>query len=297
MSKNTLAYTLLVAATFVWSANFIVGKLLTLFQVPPLSLNFYRWFIVWFVILPFTYKEISTKFFVIKENIGLFIILGITGISVFNSVVYFALNYTQVINAVLMISVIPVTVIFLSSILKIEKFNLFQLLGLVVSLTGVLIIISKADVNKILSLSFNKGDIWMLVAVFSWALYSTLLKKRKLPFTHLSLLQIFITIGLVFLVPQYLGEHFTGKEINFNKAFFLILAFVVIFPSVFAFYAWQKAIELIGPNRSSIFLHLMPLFGAIMAIIIFKEKFEMYHFIGAGFIVSGIYLSNQKNND
>ena len=297
MSKNTLAYTLLVAATFVWSANFIVGKLSTLFQVPPLSLNFYRWFIVWFVILPFTYKEISTKFFVIKENIGLFIILGITGISVFNSVVYFALNYTQVINAVLMISVIPVIVIFLSSILKIEKFNLFQLLGLVVSLTGVLIIISKADLNKILSLSFNKGDIWMLVAVFSWALYSTLLKKRKLPFTHLSLLQIFITIGLVFLVPQYLGEHFTGKEINFNKAFFLILAFVVIFPSVFAFYAWQKAIELIGPNRSSIFLHLMPLFGAIMAIIIFKQKFEMYHFIGAGFIVSGIYLSNQKNND
>ena len=297
MFKNALAYTLLVAAMFVWSANFIVGKLSTLFQVPPLSLNFYRWFIVWFVILPFTYKEISTKFFVIKENIGLFIILGITGISVFNSVVYFALNYTQVINAVLMISVIPVTVIFLSSILKIEKFNLFQLLGLVVSLTGVLIIISKADVNKILSLSFNKGDIWMLVAVFSWALYSTLLKKRKLPFTHLSLLQIFITIGLVFLVPQYLGEHFTGKEINFNKAFFLILAFVVIFPSVFAFYAWQKAIELIGPNRSSIFLHLMPLFGAIMAIIIFKEKFEMYHFIGAGFIVSGIYLSNQKNND
>jgi len=295
--KNALAYTLLVAAMFVWSANFIVGKLSTLFQVPPLSLNFYRWFIVWFVILPFTYKEISTKFFVIKENIGLFIILGITGISVFNSVVYFALNYTQVINAVLMISVIPVIVIFLSSILKIEKFNLFQLLGLVVSLTGVLIIISKADLNKILSLSFNKGDIWMLVAVFSWALYSTLLKKIKLPFTHLSLLKIFITIGLVFLVPQYLGEHFTGKEINFNKAFFLILAFVVIFPSVFAFYAWQKAIELIGPNRSSIFLHLMPLFGAIMAIIIFKEKFEMYHFIGAGFIVSGIYLSNQKNND
>ena len=294
MSKNTLAYTLLVAATFVWSANFIVGKLSTLFQVPPLSLNFYRWFIVWFVILPFTYKEISTKFFVIKENIGLFIILGITGISVFNSVVYFALNYTQVINAVLMISVIPVIVIFLSSILKIEKFNLFQLLGLVVSLTGVLIIISKADLNKILSLSFNKGDIWMLVAVFSWALYSTLLKKRKLPFTHLSLLQIFITIGLVFLVPQYLGEHFTGKELNFNKAFFLILAFVVIFPSVFAFYAWQKAIELIGPNRLSIFLHLMPLFGAIMAIVIFKEKFEMYHFIGAGFIVSGIYLSKRK---
>ena len=295
MSRNTLAYTLLVAATFVWSANFIVGKLSTLFQVPPLTLNFYRWVLVWFLILPFTYKEILTKIPEIKKNIGLLLILGFTGVSVFNSVVYYALNFTQVINAVLMISIIPVTVIFLSSILKIEKFNVFQLLGLMVSLTGVLVIISKADVNKILSLTFNKGDLWMLVAVFSWALYSTLLKKRKLPFKGLTLLQIFITIGLFFLFPQYLSEHLTGKEVNFNKAFFLILAFVAIFPSIFAFYAWNKSIELIGANRSSIFLHLMPLFGAIMAMVIFKEKFEIYHFIGAGFIVTGIYLSNRKH--
>tara|TARA_B110000211_G_scaffold145978_1_gene166492 strand:- start:2087 stop:2974 length:888 start_codon:yes stop_codon:yes gene_type:complete len=294
LSKNTLAYSLLVTATFVWSANFIVGKLSTLFQVPPLTLNFYRWVLVWFLILPFTYKEILTKRLKIKKNIGLLIILGITGVSVFNSVVYFALNFTQVINAVLMISIIPVIVIFLSSILKIEKFNLFQLLGLIVSLTGVLAIIFQADLNKILSLVFNKGDLWMLVAVLSWATYSTLLKKRKLPFKGLSLLQILITIGLFFLLPQYLGEHFIGKEVTFNKAFFLILAFVAIFPSIFAFYAWNKSIELIGANRASIFLHLMPLFGAIMAVVIFNEKFEMYHFIGAGFIVTGIYLSNRK---
>ena len=296
MSKNAIAYTLLVAATFVWSANFIVGKFATLFQVPPLSLNFYRWTIVWILLLPFTYKEIFSKIDEVKKNIGLFIILGITGVSIFNSVVYFALNYTQVINALLMISVIPVTVIFLSSIIKVEKFNFLQLLGLIVSLVGVVTIITNADINKILSLSFNKGDIWMLVAVFSWALYSTLLKKRNLPFTQLSLLQIFVTIGLFFLFPQFVGEQMAGKEITYNKAFFLILTFGVFFPSMFAFYAWQKAIEVIGPNRSSIFLHLMPLFGAIMAILIFKEKFELYHFIGAAFIISGIYLSNQKKS-
>jgi len=294
LSKNSLAYSLLVAATFVWSANFIVGKLSTLFQVPPLTLNFYRWVLVWFLILPFTYKEILIKIPEIKKNIGLLLILGITGVSIFNSVVYFALNFTQVINAVLMISIIPVVVIFLSSILKIEKFNLFQLLGLIVSLTGVLAIISQAELNKILSLVFNKGDLWMLVAVLSWATYSTLLKKRKLPLKGLSLLQILITIGLFFLLPQYLGEHFIGKEVNFNKAFFLILFFVAIFPSIFAFYAWNKSIELIGANRSSIFLHLMPLFGAIMAVVIFEEKFEIYHLIGAAFIVTGIYLSNRK---
>ena len=167
MSKNALAYTLLVAATFIWSANFIVGKLSTLFQVPPLTLNFYRWFLVWLLLLPFTYKEILTNIPAIKKNIGMFTILGFTGVSIFNSVVYFALNFTQVINAVLMISIIPVIIIFLSSIIKIEKFNIFQLLGSIISLVGVLAIISRADFNKILSLSFNQGDLCMLVAVFS----------------------------------------------------------------------------------------------------------------------------------
>jgi len=294
VSKNSIAYTLLVAATFVWSANFIVGKFATLFEVPPLSLNFYRWVIVWLLLLPFTAKSLIEKYDEIKKNFGLFVIMGITGVSVFNSVVYFALNFTQVINAVLMISVIPVAVIFLTSFFRVEKFNIFQLLGLIISLVGVVSIISKGSLNTILSLSFNKGDLWMLVAVFSWALYSTLLKKRSLPFTQFELLQIFVTIGLFFLLPQYLAEHYIGKEINYNKAFFSILAFVVIFPSIFAFYAWQKAIEIIGPTRSSIFLHLMPLFGAIMAIVIFRETFELYHFIGAGFIISGIYLSNLK---
>ncbi len=294
MSKNALAYTLLVAATFIWSANFIVGKLSTLFQVPPLTLNFYRWFLVWLLLLPFTYKEILTNIPAIKKNIGMFTILGFTGVSIFNSVVYFALNFTQVINAVLMISIIPVIIIFLSSILKIEKFNIFQLLGSIISLVGVLAIISRADFNKILSLSFNQGDLWMLVAVFSWSIYSTLLKKRKLPFKGLTFLQICVTFGLFFLFPQFLGEYLIGKEVVFNKAFFLILAFVAIFPSIFAFYAWNKSVELIGANRSSIFGHLMPLFGAIMAMVIFKERLEMYHLIGAGFIVTGIYLSNRK---
>ena len=103
-----------------------------------------------------------------------------------------------------------------------------------------------------------------------------------------------VTVGLIFLVPQYLYEQSIGLELNMNKAFFIILIYVVIFPAIAAYYCWQKAIELIGPNRSAMFIQLMPLFSAIMAILIFKEKFQFYHFIGAAFIISGIYLSNRK---
>ena len=103
-----------------------------------------------------------------------------------------------------------------------------------------------------------------------------------------------VSIGLIFLVPQFLYEQSTGLDFKINKPFIFILLYVVIFPAIAAYYCWQKAIELIGPNRSAMFIQLMPLFSALMAIIIFKEKFQLYHFIGAAFIVSGIYLSNRK---
>jgi drug/metabolite transporter (DMT)-like permease len=292
--KKYLAYILLVCTTLIWSVNFIIGKFAYLFEVPPLSLNFLRWALVWLILFPFTYKEIFLNIKLIKQNIIYLTILAITSVSAFNSLVYLALNYTQAIDTILMISIIPVFVLFLSSILGIEKFNFFQLLGLIVSFIGVLIIFSNADLSKIINLNFNKGNGWMLVAVFCWALYSSLLKKKKLPFSTLGLVEILATIGLIFLIPQFIGEQMYGKEIKFNKAFFLILSFVTLFASIGAYYCWNKAIEIIGPNRASIFLHLMPVFGVILAIVLLKEKFQLYHFIGATFIVSGIYLSNRK---
>ena len=207
---------------------------------------------------------------------------------------YLSLNFTQVINAVLMLAAIPPMIIIFSSLMKIEKTNIFQLSGLFLSIFGVATIISNADIQKIISLSFNKGDIWMLVCVLSWSLYSTLLKKNKFQLSQFSLIQIMVTVGLIFLVPQFLYEKSIGLDIKINKASILILFYVVIFPAIAAYYCWQKAIELIGPNRSSMFIQLMPLFSAIMAIIIFKEKFQLFHFIGASFIISGIYLSNRK---
>ena len=294
MSKNYTAYTFLVLAALFWSGNFIVGKFATLFQIPPLSLNFLRWVLVWFILIPFTFKEILNKKNYIKANWMLISFMGIITISTFNSVVYFALNYTQVINAVLMLAGIPAIVMILSSIMKIERANIFQLVGLILSIIGVAMIISNADIQKILTLNFNKGDLWMLVCVLSWSLYSTLLKKQKLELSQFTFIQLMVTVGLIFLIPQYFYERSIGLEISINKFFIAILLYVVIFPAIAAYYCWQKAIELIGPNRSAIFVQLMPLFSALMAILIFQEKFQLYHLIGGTFIVSGIYLSNRK---
>jgi len=294
-NKNKLAYFILILTTIFWSGNFIVGKAASMFQIPPFSLNFYRWFFAGLILLPFTYKEIINKKKYILDNLGFFIILGITSITIFNSIVYYSLYYTQVISGILMISTIPVWIIFISSILNIERTNIFQILGVVLSLIGVIFIITKADLNLIKNLDFNKGDLSMVVAMFSWAIYSALLKRKKFEISQITLLEVVIICGLTFLVPIYFVERSMGHLIILGKPFYLTLAYVVIFPGLASFFFWIKGISIIGANRAGIFLHLMPIFGAIMAMLIFDEKFMYYHFLGAIFIIAGITLSNKKN--
>ena len=146
----------------------------------------------------------------IKEIYKLFLVLGVTSITIFNSIVYYSLNFTQVISGVLMISTIPVMIMFISSILKIEKTIVFQIIGVILSFIGVIIIITKVDLEILKNLDFNKGDITLVIAMFSWALYSSLLKKQKYEISQISLLQVLMTFGLVFLMPIYFIEYQFG---------------------------------------------------------------------------------------
>ena len=292
--QNLTAYLYLFLTVTFWAGNFIVGKLASFYNVPPFSLNFYRWFFAWLILAPFTIPEIIEKKDYIFKNYKLFIILGVTSITIFNSIVYYSLNFTQVISGVLMISTIPVMIMLFSSILKIEKTNIFQIIGVIFSFAGVIMIITKADIQILKNLDFNKGDITMVVAMFSWALYSTLLKRQKYEISQISLLQVVITFGLLFLIPIYFIEYQIGSRIILEKPFILILSYVVLFPGLASFLLWIKGISLIGANRSGVFLHLMPILSAIMAMIFFNEKFMFYHMLGACFIIIGILLSNKK---
>ena len=293
-SKDKTAYIFLILATLFWSGNFIVGKAASLFEIPPFTLNFYRWTFAWLILAPFTLKEIFKKKSYILNNIKLILILGITSITVFNSIVYYSLNFTQVISGVLMISTIPVMIIFFCWVFKIEKTNFYQILGVLFSLMGVVVIVTKADVNKLLNLNFNKGDLWMVVAMLSWAMYSALLRKKKFKLSQISLLQTIISAGLILLLPAYLIEMALGYRVNIHLPFILTLTYVVLFPGLASFFFWIKGISIIGSNRSGIFLHLMPIFSTLLAILIFKEKFMVFHLIGAIFIIIGIILSSRK---
>ena len=234
MSQNRtiyLASIYLFCATLFWAGNFIVGKTASINEIPPISLNFYRWLIAWFILLPFTFKELIEKKNYILKNIKIFIILGITAVSIFNSALFYSLQFTQVITGVLMISTVPVMIIFFSALLKIERTNIFQIMGLALSLTGVALIITKADLEILKNLNFNRGDLTMLIAMFSWSIYSALLKKKKYELSQITLLQVVISFGVIVLIPFYFIDINIGNQIKFDIPFFLILAYVIFSPA------------------------------------------------------------------
>jgi len=288
---------MLVCATLFWAGNFTIGKFAFLENIPPNTLAFLRWCLVWIILFPFTYKEILKLKENIKKNLSLFSILGITSVCIFTSFTYNALNYTQVINASLFNTAIPVTIILVCFLLKIEKTNIFQLSGLLISLLGILTIITRLDLNILLSLNFNKGDLFMIGAIIAWGIYSAYLKKQTFDVSLLALVHIICTFGLIFLLPLFVLDVAQGNTIEMSSNLFYILIYIAIFPSIGSYYCWAGAVAIIGANRAGIFLSLIPLFSTIFAILFFNEKFLFFHLIGSILIILGLFLSNKKIKD
>jgi drug/metabolite transporter (DMT)-like permease len=193
-----------------------------------------------------------------------------------------------------MISIIPVLIVFISFIFKTEKINLSQIFGLLLSIIGVLTIITRLDFAKLINLDLNKGDLWLLFAMLSWAIYSIMLRTHETGLKYLSFISVIVSIGLIFLFPQFLFEFNNHQIIRFNIQVSLITTYVVFFAGLGSYILWNKAVIIVGPNKAGIFLHLMPVFSSFMAIFLLNEKLMNFHIIGAIIIIIGIYLSSKK---
>ena len=292
--QNIKAYVMLVCASLFWAGNFMIGKYAFLTDIPPLSLVFYRWSLVWIILLPFTYKEIIKYKDTISNNLPLLFFLGLTSVGLFNSFTYLSLIHTQVINASLFNTAIPAIIILLCFLFKIEKTNKFQILGLIISACGILAIITKLKLDILISLNFNKGDLIMIGGVLTWGIYSTLLKKKQFTLPLLTLVHVICTFGLISVFPQFLYEFSNGQIINFDINLVYTLIFLALFPSIGSYYCWAGAVSIIGANRAGISLSLIPLFSSIMAIVLYGEQFQFFHLIGAILIILGLFLSNKE---
>ena len=295
MSKNFfLAVFLLTSASFFWSGNFFAGKIAYLSDLTPFKLGFFRWLLAMLILLPFTYSEIIRNYNYYKKNILLMTFLGFLAVTVFNSLTYISLQTTLIINSTLMASIAPVLMIGFSWLIFKTKTTVLQFAGIFLSLLGAFSIILKGNINNLFNLYFTSGDVWMFTAVVSWCLYSVLLKKIDNSISQLASLQVMVILGLVFIFPLYIIENYNTSFLPTQKIDFVIIIYVAIFASIIAFFSWNKGVSIIGPNRSSLFLHLIPVFSSIWAVSFLNEKFSFFHLIGIIFILSGIILSNIK---
>ncbi len=286
------AFILLVASSFFWSGNFFTGKVASLYNLTPFKLSFLRWSLAFLILLPFTYKKIIKDYEKYKNNLPFLILTSILGVTIFNSFTYLSLETSMVINSSIMASITPLLIIFFSWAIFKTPTNFMQFFGIILSIIGVLLIISKANLNNLLNLNFNIGDLWMLGAVFAWGLYSVLLKKIDSTLSQLATLEVMIFIGLIFIFPFYFLEVKNSSYLPKDSTEIFMISYVAIFASITSFFAWNKGVAILGANKASLFLHLIPVFSSMWAIIFLGENFSLFHLLGTIFIILGIILSN-----
>jgi len=286
------AFILLVASSLFWSGNFFTGKIAFLYDLTPFKLSFLRWSLAFLLLLPFTYKKIIADFEKYKKNLPYLLITSILGVAVFNSFTYLSLQTSMVINSSIMASITPLLIILFSWLIFKTQTYFMQFFGIILSIIGVLLIISKSNLNNLINFNFTIGDLWMLAAVFSWGLYSVLLKKIDSSLSQLATLEVMIFFGLIFISPFYVFESLNNSFLPKDTNEILMISYVAIFASITSFFAWNKGVSIIGANKASLFLHLIPVFSSMWAILFLGEKFSFFHLFGIIFIILGIILSN-----
>jgi drug/metabolite transporter (DMT)-like permease len=284
-----LPYVLLILSALFWSGNFIVARAVHL-DVPPMGLVFWRWFGSLAVVLPFAWRPLQHDWPVIRRHWRIILALAAVGVASFNTLVYLGLQSTTALNAVLLQSAIPILIFIFAYVIFRDRVRPVQALGILLSLAGIMTIVARGDVATIHGLAFNRGDLLVFAAVVLWAVYSVLLRKR--PAVHpLSFLTVTIVISVVLLLPLYSWEHLSGRVMHFDLVTMLAIGYVAIFPSVLAYLFYNRGVDLIGANRAGTFIHLMPLFGSIMAILFLGETFHVYHAVGIALILGGLTLA------
>ncbi|WP_246302795.1 DMT family transporter [Paenibacillus plantarum] len=290
---NRSPYLLLILATCIWGGNFVAGKALVL-QIPPITLATGRWGIAFLCLLLFFGKAAWRLKHEFLANWKMVVFLSLTGVAGFNSLTYVAVQYTGSINASLMNSATPIFVVLITWAVMKERLAWWALPGIGVSILGVCWIISQGDLSALLRLSVNQGDMYMLIAVLCWALYSVGMKKMAGRFPASPFLLVQVTVALVVLIPSASIEWIIKEPmVSWSPALISGLLYVGIFASIVAFLSWNKAIELAGPQRCAGFLNFIPLFSAIFATTFTGESLQLYHLLGALSIVLGVYLTNR----
>jgi len=289
---RTSPYLLLTLTPFFWSCNWIIGRALHE-DMPPMALTFFRWLLASLVLAPFVVRRLARDWPTIRTHWRTMALLGSIGIALHNAIAYLGLNYTTATNGVVLNSFIPVMIIAMAWMFFGERLTRVQLLGVAVSLGGVLTILSDGSLATLAGLRLNAGDLCVILAMGMWSLYTVLLRRRPVGLDPLSFLFVLAIVGVVIMLPLWLGETLLVRAPVWSARAFAALTGVAIFSSVLAYIFWNRGVELLGPQVAGLFVHLMPVFGALLAWLFLGERLEAYHLAGMALILTGIAVTSR----
>jgi len=282
-----MPYLLLTLSALIWSGNFVLSRAMNA-TIPPAGFVFWRWLVAALVLAPIALPRLRREWPIVRANWLLICICGFFGVTLFNLLIYTAVHTTTAINAALVNSAIPVFIIMFARIFYGQRVTLRQHTGIALSLAGVATIILQGDLARIRTLSFNRGDLLVLLAAVAWALYSVALRRYPQGLNPFLFLFSITVSGLLFLTPFYALEIASGKLMTANLATLLSIAYVGIFASVIAFTTWNSGLRKVGAHLGGQFVHLMPAFSTILAVIFLGERLHLFHIVGIALIFVGI---------
>lgn len=285
-------YLLLILANLFWAGNWVVGRGIR-DSVPPLALSFWRWVIALAFILPLAWPHLRRDWPRLAAAWPWLLLSGLLGTACYNALTYLGLQHTTATNGLLLNSFIPVAIVALAWIFLGKRLKTAEAAGIAVSLAGVLAIVARGDPATLAGLHLNMGDVWIIISVFAWAVYTLLLPHR--PEVHaMSYLAAIAVIGLVGLLPAYAWELAEGRHIDPTPAALAAIAYAGILPAFLGFVFWNRGVEAVGPARAGLFIHLLPAFGILLSIAFLGERPEGYHAAGIALIFGGIWLNARK---
>ena len=264
--------------------------------VPPISLAFWRWFLVFLILIPFTYQKIFTNIKYLKKEYKKLFFLGAMGCGVCGAFPFMAGMTTTVANMGIIYTSSPIFIILISSYFYKERLNIFQFLGLGLCFAGVVSIIAKGEISLLVNLKFTSGDLWMLGAAIGWALYAVLLLNWKSKFKLFSRFTIIAFFGAVSLLPFSLIENYFIRPVIFNDGFYFWTIFAAIYPGIIAFSLYAQAQKYLGASITGFTLYLFTVYGAFYGIFIFGEHLKNYHYYGALLVFAGMFFVKKNNN-
>ena len=289
---NNQPYLLLSLTSLFWAGNIVLARYVA-GHVPPMTLSCVRWIGAFLMLMPFAWPHLKQDWPALRARLPLMVGLSATGFAFNNAISYWALQYTEALNALLIQSSGPLFVALWSLLLFGMRLTIAQFAGIALSLAGVLTILLRGDLAALVNIQFNRGDVMFAGAVLSFGLYSALITRR--PKIHqLSLISFTIGCGALLLLPLSIWEFSNGVRLKPDALTLATVIYVMIFPSTLAYLFFNRGIALIGPNRASPFLHLVPVFGSAMAILLLGEQPRLFHLTGYVLVLAGVIIASRQ---